>query len=155
MPTTETMTYAEEMAWRNAVVDIANLPDRIAENEAVWGPGARPELRARLAEAERTVERIEAAVQRRQERERLYQLDAEADALNIVWLAEGGTPHLAWVGDDTNPICGAWLSSDWGRERARLGYSVRIWEVIDGTGPESVNRCKRCTAGVRSWWNND
>jgi hypothetical protein len=40
------------MTLKEAQIEVANLPARIAENEAVYGPGCRPELRARLATAQ-------------------------------------------------------------------------------------------------------
>ena len=40
------------MTLSEAIIELATLPARIAENEAVYGPGCRPELRARLATAQ-------------------------------------------------------------------------------------------------------
>lgn len=136
---------------KQAEYDIETLTERIAANEVLWGPGCRPELRARLAAAEATI----ASLDRSDKRDAACGYDTERPAFNVVVLTDGGRSHLAWFGDDTNVVCGARIASDLGAERARIGAEVRLYEVLDGTGAGYTARCKRCTAGVRAWWNND
>ena len=152
---TNHLTETERTLLRDAAVDVALLPDRLAANEALWGPECRPELRERLATARATVERLRRVAEERADHAAATRFDAERPAFNRLTLTDGGREHLAWNDNGTHAICGTWIADDPAAERARLGTGVRLWEVLDGDDrPGAANRCRRCTAGVRAWWND-
>jgi hypothetical protein len=151
---TRFLSDTERMTLRSAEADAANLPDRIAGNEAVWGPGARPELRARLADATITLARLERTALGRSDTEAAHAYDADTEpALYAATLTDGGKSHLHWR--DAEPgwtLCGAnrWDADPMGAEILFRG-TVRLWEALDGRGAS----CARCTKSVNAWWNND
>jgi hypothetical protein len=152
---TEYLTERERMLLRGAAADVATLPDRLAANEERWGPGCRPELRERLATARATVERLRRAATERADHADATRFDAERAAFNRLTLTDGGREHLAWNDNGTNAVCGTWIANDPAALGARLGTAVRLWEVLDGDDrPGAANRCRRCTAAVRAWWND-
>lgn len=150
------LNEGERTALRGAAADVASLPDRLTANEALWGPECRPELRERLADARATVERLRRLATDRAERDATVRFDAERPAFNRLTLVEGGREHLAWNDNGKNPICGSWLIDDPEGNQSWIGGRVFLWEALDGEARLGAsNRCKRCTAGVRAWWNND
>lgn len=151
------LTDDERASLRGAAADVATLPDRLAANEALWGPECRPELRERLATARATVERLRRVAERRADDAAATRFDAERPAFNRLTLTDGGRVHLAWNDNGKNPVCGTWIADDPAAERSRLGGGVYLWEALRGTdcpGNANFRFCKRCTASVRAWWND-
>ena len=151
---THFLNDTERMTLRSAEVDAASLPSRIAENEAVWGPGARPELRARLADATTTLARLERTAIDRHDTAAAHAFDADTGpTFFAATLTDGGKSHLHWR--DTEPgwtLCGAnrWDADPMGTEIILKG-TVRLWDALNGRGAS----CARCTKSVNAWWNND
>lgn len=152
---TEFLNDTERASLRTAAADVATLPDRLAANERLSGAGCRPELRERLASARATVDRLRRVAEERADHAAAARFDADRPAFHRLTLTDGGREHLAWRDGGTNAICGTWIADDPAANRARVGPGVRLWEVLDGDArPGAANRCRRCTAGVRAWWND-
>ncbi len=151
---THFLTDTERMTLRSAEADAANLPDRITANEAVHGPGSRPELRARLAAATDTLARLERTATNRHDTAAAHAFDADTGpAFFAATLTDGGKSHLHWRDDEPGwTLCGAnrWDADPMGTEILVDG-TARLWEALDGRGAS----CARCTKSVNAWWNED
>ena len=120
---------------RLAEYEIQTLTERIAENEVVYGPGCRPELRERLAAA----------------KERLAAITAHAAAtalqrfeIHKVRVAEGGVVHVAFYPNE-GPECGA-KPADPTRSYVQYLGKTNAYSLA---GPDT---CARCRASVARWW---
>ena len=154
---THFLNDTERMTLRSAEADAATLPDRITANEALWGPGSRPELRARLATATDTLARLERTAINRHDTAAAHAFDADTGpTFFAATLTDGGRSHLHWR--DTEPgwtLCGAnrWDADPMGTEILVDG-TARLWEALDGRGAGETRRCVRCTRSVNAWWND-
>jgi hypothetical protein len=121
---------------RQAEYDIATLTERIAENEVIYGPGCRPELRERLAAAHRRLAAVQA--------------DADATArqrftLQKIRITAGGAVHLSW-GLDYGATCGALPAG-------RAATYIQHLGATDAYRLAGSQTCGRCRKSVDRWWN--
>lgn len=153
MNPTHTLTDNERAELRTATIEIANLPDRIAANEEIHGPGCRPELRDRLTQAQATVSRLERVAADRLEHEARTGFDsASRPTFFAATLTDGGRSHLHWHGEEPGwTLCGAnrWDADPMGTEITHQGDRL-LWHVLDG---RDERLCGRCVASARAWWN--
>jgi hypothetical protein len=130
---------------QKARYEVEALRDRIAANEEVWGPGCRPELRARLAVAEQELATAEA----RAEVARAAQ--AQSDFLSglpvtLVRFSDAPGAKVHVEGSDGGPaVCGAY-------DRAHDDRGGRFAARTDAARAlRHHNLCGRCRTSLQAW----
>ena len=128
--------------------EIDTLTERITANEAIHGPGCRPELRARLRDAQLRIRQLRLAEQRaeaRRERDaQLHMLDIrEVRPIRV-------TPEGKWHADNDfgEPECGA--------DGDGVTWDKSPFNTMSGR--QFIGRsdcCKRCAKSLWAWARED
>jgi len=126
-------------AFAQAVYDVDTLTERIAANERLWGPGCRPELRERLAEAKARV-----AAAEEQAASHLLQ----NRPVRLLRLSDSPDAKLHVEGEFAAAECGAYNRRDWADTGVVAGWRSAAQALAE------VAVCGRCKASLRAWARN-
>ena len=131
------LTRRRRNPYQLAQYEVESLKERIAANEAIHGPGCRPELRARLRDAEARLRQMDRQAM-------LHMLDIRT--VNPIRVTPGGK----WHADDDfgDPECGA-------------DGDGETWETSrfnQMSGRDFIGRsdcCGRCARSLKAWAKED